>query len=137
MYVIHFMHIDFIYSSSSDHWIKLNFNSKWTLNKNVVMHVLKFFFLISMIFKRCDQNFNLLHIYHTCYISLLWMRNAEKWSSFGWVGVDWRVWCVCLMWVCLWVGHLLMGSVVFEVSLCIYGVCTMYVVCFLQFLLIL
>jgi hypothetical protein len=40
MYIIYFMHIDFIQSSSSNHWIKFNFESQ-----NVVMHILSFFFL--------------------------------------------------------------------------------------------
>jgi hypothetical protein len=39
-YVIYFMHIDFIQSSSSNHWIKLSFEFQ-----NVVMHILKIFFL--------------------------------------------------------------------------------------------
>jgi hypothetical protein len=36
MYIIYFMHIDFIQSSSFNHWIKLNFDSKWTLNSKIL-----------------------------------------------------------------------------------------------------
>jgi len=46
MYVIYFMHIDFIQFSSYNHWIKLNFDSKMSFEfQNVVFHILKFFFL--------------------------------------------------------------------------------------------
>jgi hypothetical protein len=65
MYVIYFMHIDFIQSFSSNHWIKLNFESQ-----NVVIHILKFFFLIMFgVFKKCHQDFSLLHIYYHYYQS--------------------------------------------------------------------
>jgi hypothetical protein len=36
MYVIYFMYIDFIQLSSSNHWIKLNFDSKWTLSSKML-----------------------------------------------------------------------------------------------------
>ncbi len=36
MYIIYIMHIDFIQSSSSNHWIKLNFDSKWLLSSKIL-----------------------------------------------------------------------------------------------------
>jgi hypothetical protein len=36
MYIIYFMHNDFIQLFSSNHWIKLNFDSKWTLSSKIL-----------------------------------------------------------------------------------------------------
>jgi hypothetical protein len=36
MYVAYFMHIDFIQSSSSNHWMGFNFYSKWTLSSKML-----------------------------------------------------------------------------------------------------
>jgi len=33
------------------------------------------------IFKRCHQDFNLLHTYHICYASLFWVKSGEKWLT--------------------------------------------------------
>jgi len=42
MYIIYFMHF-FIQSSSSNHWNKFNFDSKWTLNSKMLSCTFKFF----------------------------------------------------------------------------------------------
>jgi len=36
MYIIYIMHIDFIQSSSSNHWIKFNFDFKWALSSKIL-----------------------------------------------------------------------------------------------------
>jgi hypothetical protein len=36
MYVIYFMHIDFIQIFSFNHWIKFNFDSKWNLSSKIL-----------------------------------------------------------------------------------------------------
>jgi hypothetical protein len=36
MYFVYFMHIDLIQISSSNHWIKLNYDSKWTLSSKIL-----------------------------------------------------------------------------------------------------
>jgi len=59
MYIIYFMHIDFIQSSLFNHLIKLNFDSKWTLSSKMLSCILNFFFYIFKISKKCYQDFNL------------------------------------------------------------------------------
>jgi hypothetical protein len=66
MYVIYFMHIEFIQSSSYNHWIKL-----WVPK---CCHAHSLMFRIS---KRCHQDFSLLHTYHTHYTSFFWMKNGS------------------------------------------------------------
>jgi len=38
-----------------------------------------FFFLMFKVFKKCHQDFNLLHVYHSFYTSLFWVKSGEKW----------------------------------------------------------
>jgi len=64
MYVIYFMHIDFIQSFSSNHWIKLSFEFQ-----NVVMHILKFFFSYVWGFQKMPLGFQLT----TCLSYLLYI----------------------------------------------------------------
>jgi hypothetical protein len=42
---------------------------------------LKFFFLMFRVFKKCHQDFNLLHVYHIFYTSLFWVKSGEKWLT--------------------------------------------------------
>jgi hypothetical protein len=41
----------------------------------------KVLFLMFRVFKRCHQDFNLLHTYHTCYTSFFWVKSGEKWLT--------------------------------------------------------
>jgi hypothetical protein len=38
IYIIYFMHIDFIQFSSFDRWIKLNFDSEWALSSKTLSY---------------------------------------------------------------------------------------------------
>jgi hypothetical protein len=78
MYVIYFMHIDFIQFFSSNYWIKLNFdpNDIW-FPKCCHSHSNCFFHMFR-ISKRCHQDFSLLHTYHTCYISFFWVKSGPS-----------------------------------------------------------
>ncbi len=51
--------------------------------QNVVMHILKFFFLCLRFPKKYHQDFNLLHTYYTCYTSLVLVKNDEKWFTYS------------------------------------------------------
>jgi len=83
MYVIYFMHIDFIQSSSSNHWIKLNFDSKWTSSFNCCHAHSKLFFLCLRFSKDAIKisTYNIpiiLVINH-----IFWVKSGEKWFTYG------------------------------------------------------
>ncbi len=52
----------------------------------------KVFILIFKIFKRCHQDFNLLHTYYTCYTSLFWAICGEKWFTCNVFSLDYWLW---------------------------------------------
>jgi hypothetical protein len=43
----------------------------------------KVFILMFKIFKRCHQDFSLLHTYYTWYTSLFWVKCGEKWLTYN------------------------------------------------------
>jgi hypothetical protein len=57
--VIYYVYIDLIQSSSSNHWIKIDFDSKWTLNLKKFSWEFKFFLLVFRIAKGYHQKFSL------------------------------------------------------------------------------
>jgi len=59
-YKLYFMYIDFIRSSSSNCWIKINFNSKLILNSKMLCKFLSLL-LVFIIAKGCHQDFNLFY----------------------------------------------------------------------------
>jgi hypothetical protein len=77
LYVIYCMYIDFFQSSSSNCWIKINFDSKWTLSSKMLS--CNFFKknLVFLIAKEYHQNFDLLHII----ILVIHHLFGEKWLT--------------------------------------------------------
>jgi phosphatidylserine synthase len=75
MYITYFMHIDFIQSFSYNHWIKLNFDSKWALSFKMLPHILKFFFLCLRFPKNVIKILVYSHLLYLLYIIFL----GEKW----------------------------------------------------------
>jgi hypothetical protein len=65
LFVINLVYIDFIQSSSFNCWIKINFDSKWTLNpKFCCCANFKFFLLVFRLAKGWHQDFSLLGTHH-------------------------------------------------------------------------
>jgi hypothetical protein len=62
-------------SSSFNHWIKLKFDSKWTLNFKMLSYTFKFFFFIFKVSKKCHQDFSLLDTYH-----IFWWKKVKSGS---------------------------------------------------------
>jgi hypothetical protein len=58
--IIYCMYIDFIQSFSSNHWININFDSKWTSNSKMLSCIFKIFLLVFRIIKKYHQDFSLL-----------------------------------------------------------------------------
>jgi hypothetical protein len=75
MYVIYVMHIDCIQSFSFNHWIKLNFDSKWVLNSKILSCTFSIFFSYVLDFQKMLSRFQLT-AYLSCliYITLLGER---------------------------------------------------------------
>jgi hypothetical protein len=82
----------FIQSSSFNHWMRFNFYSKklW-VSKCCHAHS-KIFILMFKIFKRCCQDFSLLHTYYTCYTSLFWVKCGEKWFICNVFSLNYWLW---------------------------------------------
>jgi hypothetical protein len=72
------MYINFIQSSSFNHWIKINFDSKWTLSFKILWCKILNFLLVFRIIKGYHQDFNLL-----CNIILVihHLFFGEKWFT--------------------------------------------------------
>jgi hypothetical protein len=69
MYIIYFMHIDFIQLSSSNHWIKLNFDSKWTLSFKMLSYMfLSSFFMFEVLKKMPSRFMFIAHLLYLLYI---------------------------------------------------------------------
>jgi hypothetical protein len=56
------MYIDFIQKKLFNHWIKINFDSKFTLNSNMLLCKFLSFLIVFRIAKKCYQDFNFLCI---------------------------------------------------------------------------
>jgi len=78
------MYINFIKSSSSNHWIKINFDSKWTLSSKMLS--CNFFkkIIVFRIAKGYHQTFSLLHIIILIIHHLFWWKMVHRRNpSFG------------------------------------------------------
>jgi hypothetical protein len=58
---IYYMYINFILFFSYNHWMKINFDSKWTLSSKMLSCKFLSFLFVFMIVEDYHQNFNLLH----------------------------------------------------------------------------
>jgi hypothetical protein len=72
--VIYYMYINFIQFSSTNRWIKINFDSKWTLGSKMLSWKFLSFLLVFMIAKEYHQNFNLLHTIILIIHHLFWWK---------------------------------------------------------------
>jgi len=71
IYIIYSIYTDFIQSSSSNGWIKINFDSNWTLSSTKMLSCkFKILLLVLKIAKGCHQDFNLI-MYHNIYYTLV------------------------------------------------------------------
>jgi hypothetical protein len=117
MYVIYFMHIDFIQSSSSNHWMKFKFDSEWTLNYKILSCTFCSFFLCLKILKIVSWFQLTTYISYLLYINFL----DEKWltcnvfSPLGdstlWGGQLGQFYNMCIKYAPLNVLHLIMSFI--------------------------
>jgi hypothetical protein len=77
LWIIYSMYIDFIQSFLFNHWIKINFDSKWTFSSKMLCKFLNFF-LVFKIAKKCYQDFNFL-----CIIIFVIHHFFWKWLTFS------------------------------------------------------
>jgi hypothetical protein len=79
---IHCMYINFIQSFSSNHWIKINFDSKWTLKLKILS--CKYFkkLLMFRIAKKYHQDFSLLRTMILAIYHLFWWKVVDLQCAF-------------------------------------------------------
>jgi len=81
------MYIDFI--QCSNYWIKINFDSKWTLSSKMLLCKFLSFLLMLIITKRCHQDFNLL----CTTILVIHHFLSEKWLTLNVISPqEWLPW---------------------------------------------
>ncbi len=118
MYIIYFMHIDLIQSSSSNHWTKFNFDSKWALNYKILSCTFWSFLFYVWDFKKNSSRFQLTtYLSYLLYIIFL----DEKWltcnvfSPLGertiWGGQLGQFYNMCIKYTPPNVLHLIMGFI--------------------------
>jgi hypothetical protein len=76
------MYINFIQSFSSNHWIKINFDSKWTLKSKMLSCKFLKFLLVFKIAKKYHQHFSLLCIMILVIHHLIWWKVANPQCAF-------------------------------------------------------
>jgi hypothetical protein len=74
LWIINCMYINFIQFSSSNRWVKINFDSKWTLSSKMLSCKFLSFLLVFMIAKEYHQDFNLLRIVIFVIHHLFWWK---------------------------------------------------------------